>query len=74
VLGKTGNDDVLAQGAIEGITALFHTMGAATRLSDYGVDASAIRALVTMLEKHGRYHCGEHHDINPQQMGEILAL
>lgn len=74
VLGRDGDDGVLADTAIREITAFFEKMGAATRLSYYGINASAIPEIVKMLEKHGRYNCGEHHNINPKEMGEILVL
>ena len=74
VLGRSGEDDRLADTAIEEMTAFFQKMGAGTRLSDYEVDANAIPRLVAKLKEHGRFNCGEHHNIGPKEMGEILQL
>ena len=74
VLGKTGSDDELADVTINETRAFFEKMGTKTHLSDYGIGEDAIPKLVKKLEEHGQTGCGEHHDIGPKEMGEILRL
>lgn len=74
VLGKDGPDSQLADVAIEETITFFKKMGASTCLSDYGVDAKSIPLIVEKLVEHKKYNCGEHKNIGPNEMGEILML
>jgi len=49
--------------AIHNTRDLFETLGVKTRLSAYGIDESAIPALLERLELHGMVNLGEHGDI-----------
>ena len=74
VLGKSGRDDELADVTIKETRAFFEKMGAKTHLSDYGIGEDAIPKLVKKLEEHRQVGCGEHCNIGPKEMGEILKL
>lgn len=74
VLNKEGTDDELADFAIKGIRSFFEEMGTGTHLSDYGIGEEEIPKIVEKLAEHKRFNCGEHGNINPPQMGEILKL
>ncbi|ELY2907644.1 alcohol dehydrogenase [Cronobacter dublinensis] len=58
-----GSDDERIDAAIAATRRFFETMGAPTRLSDYGLDGSSIPALLEKLEEHGLTALGEHQDI-----------
>ncbi|WP_426712663.1 alcohol dehydrogenase [Cronobacter muytjensii] len=58
-----GSDDERIDAAIAATRRFFETMGAPTRLSDYGLDGSSILALLAKLEEHGLTALGEHQDI-----------
>ncbi|WP_105652055.1 alcohol dehydrogenase [Cronobacter dublinensis] len=58
-----GSDDERIDAAIAVTRRFFETMGAPTRLSDYGLDGSSIPALLAKLEEHGLTALGEHQDI-----------
>ncbi|ELQ6169002.1 alcohol dehydrogenase [Cronobacter dublinensis] len=58
-----GSDDERIDAAIAATRRFFETMGAPTRLSDYGPDGSSIPALLAKLEEHGLTALGEHQDI-----------
>ncbi|WNY82240.1 alcohol dehydrogenase [Cronobacter dublinensis] len=58
-----GSDDERIDAAIAATRRFFETMGAPTRLSDYGLDGSSIPALLAKLEEHGLTALGEHQDI-----------
>lgn len=66
--------DVLIDKTIEKTREFFEAMGVPTRLSGYGIDASAIPALVDALVKHGLTALGEHGAIDPKAAEEILRL
>ncbi|ALB64106.1 aldehyde reductase [Cronobacter condimenti 1330] len=58
-----GSDDERIDATIAATRRFFETMGAPTRLSDYGLDGSSIPALLAKLEEHGLTALGEHQDI-----------
>ncbi|ACQ94248.1 iron-containing alcohol dehydrogenase [Tolumonas auensis DSM 9187] len=75
VLGITaGDDDQRATLAIEKTREFFELMGVPTRLSDYGLDETVIPAVVAKLKQHGRLKLGEHGDITPDDVAQLLKL
>ncbi len=60
--------------AIEKTRAFFELMGVPTRFSAYGLDESVIPAVVAKLKQHGRLKLGEHGDITPDAVTELLRL
>lgn len=75
VLGITGlsQEETVTQG-IAGIRKFFEDMGLKTRISECGLDASAIDAVVEQLIKNKRLGLGEHGDITPEVSRKILEL
>jgi len=69
---KEGDDNAKADAAIQQTRAFFEQMGVKTRLADYGIDDTAIPALVHQLETHGRLALGEHQDIDLTTSTRIL--
>ena len=49
-------------------------MGVSTRFSAYGLNATAIPAIVEKLKQHGRLKLGEHGDITPDDVAQLLQL
>jgi NADP-dependent alcohol dehydrogenase len=75
VLGITaGDDDQRATLAIEKTREFFELMGVPTRLSAYGLDETVIPAVVAKLKQHGRLKLGEHGDITPDDVAQLLKL
>ena len=75
VLGiKEANDDQCATLAIEKTRSFFESMGVSTRFSAYALDATAIPAIVEKLRQHGRLKLGEHGDITPDDVAQLLQL
>ncbi len=75
VLGLTEQDDnMCATKAIEKTREFFEQMGVATRLSAYGLGEESIPAIVEKLRQHGRLKLGEHGDITPDDVAELLKL
>ncbi|MFJ4048958.1 MULTISPECIES: iron-containing alcohol dehydrogenase [Pseudomonas] len=66
--------ELIARQAIACTRQFFERMGVATRLSAYGLDATLIPAVVAKLEEHQFVQLGEHADITPQDVVEILKL
>jgi len=62
-----------ARAAIERTELFFKTLGMATRLGDYGIDAHGIDRVVRRFEKRGTV-LGEHQNIGAKEIGEILKL
>jgi len=65
---------LIAQQAIERTREFFETMGVKTRLSDYGLDAKVIPAVIAKLNEHQFIQLGEHGDITPDDAAKILQL
>lgn len=75
MLGITaGDDDQRATLATEKTREFFELMGVPTRLSDYGSDETVIPAVVAKLKQHGRLKLGEHGDITPDDVAQLLKL
>lgn len=74
VLGQSGDESELAELAITLVQAFFARMGVPTRFSSYGLDASVIPAIVNKLKAHKRLQLGEHADITPEDVAELLHL
>ena len=70
----TGTDDERITAAIERTRGFFEQMGVQTRLSGYGLDASAIDAVVAALEAHKMVKLGEHHDVDAAAARAALEL
>ncbi|MDH2431394.1 iron-containing alcohol dehydrogenase [Pokkaliibacter sp. MBI-7] len=60
--------------AIEQTRQFFERMGVATRLSAYGLDERVIAEVVAKLKEHQFVQLGEHGDITPQDVVNILQL
>ncbi|MDR3514340.1 MAG: iron-containing alcohol dehydrogenase [Azospirillaceae bacterium] len=60
--------------AISRTRSFFESLGVATRLTGYGIAASAIPAIVTQLKRHGMVALGEHHAVTPEISEQILKL
>lgn len=58
-----GDEDERIDLAIKKTRAFFESLGVKTRLSDYGISADAIDALVRQLQAHGMTRLGEHQDV-----------
>lgn len=69
-----GDDDSRITAAIENTRTFFEKMGVPTRLSAYGLDESVIPAVMQKLEQHSHTQLGEHADITPADVKEILKL
>jgi len=75
VLGiREGSDDQIIDAAIAAVRAFFTSLGCPCYLSDYGVDETAIPALVAKLTEHGKTGIGERQKITPEDMGKIYGL
>ncbi|CAN7216823.1 iron-containing alcohol dehydrogenase [Pseudoduganella sp. LjRoot289] len=69
-----GDEDSRIAAAIERTRAFFEQMGVQTRLSGYGLDASAIDAVVAALEAHKLVKLGEHRDVSAEVSRAALEL
>jgi NADP-dependent alcohol dehydrogenase len=70
---QEGPTEENARAAVERTELFFTSLGMATRLSDYGIDADGIGKVVGRFEKRGTV-LGEHENITAKEIGEILAL
>jgi NADP-dependent alcohol dehydrogenase len=52
----------------------FESVGIPTRLSAYGIDATAIPKVIANLQRNGRLALGERGDITPEIAGKLLEL
>ena len=69
----TGDDEAVAQRAIEKTAEFFNTMGLPTRLSAYQLDAQTVAdGVAAQLTRHGRVKLGEHLDLTPADCRAIL--
>ncbi len=68
------HEDAIIADAIEMTRTFFERVGIKTRLSDYGIGAESIPALVEQLKAHGMTRLGEHGDITPEVSRRILEL
>ena len=68
----TGDEQQRIDLAIEKTKEFFESLGAKTTLSAYGLGAEAIDHIIENLEKRGMTALGEHKDITPNVVREIL--
>ena len=63
-----------AQAAIDRTEAFFSAMGNPVRLSAYGLGEEVIDQVAAKLTAHGHVALGEHADITPDDVKQILRL
>jgi NADP-dependent alcohol dehydrogenase len=68
------SDDKLVEATIDATRAFFEKMEVKTRISEYGLDKSAIDKVMVKLEQNQRLQLGEHSDITLDVSKEILEL
>ncbi len=68
-----GSEDERISAAIERTRAFFEGLGIGTRLSDYGLGAEAVEAVVAQLGEHGMTALGEHRNIDLAASRAILT-
>ena len=74
VLGITeGNDEARIDEAIRRTEEFFHSLGIATRLSDYGVGQATVDEIVRRFTERGAVW-GERHDVTPDKVRKILEM
>lgn len=74
VLGITeGDDEARIDEAIRRTEEFFHSLGIATRLSDYGVGQDTVDEIVRRFTKRGAVW-GERHDVTPDKVRKILEM
>jgi NADP-dependent alcohol dehydrogenase len=71
---RDGSDDGRIDMAIARTRAFFESLGVATRLADYGVDETAIPALLAQLERHGMTALGERQDVGIERSLAVLEM
>jgi NADP-dependent alcohol dehydrogenase len=69
----SGNDDELVAGAIQKTAEFYESLGIPTKASAYNIDIDTIEKVVQRFVKRG-VNFGEHADITPEVVGEILTL
>jgi len=69
-----GSEDARIDAAIARTEAFFRDMGVATRLSDYGLGANSIDAVLAALEAHRMVKLGEQRDVTPEVSRKVLEL
>lgn len=74
VLGITeGDDEARIDEAIRRTEEFFHSLGIATRLSDYGVGQATVDEIVRRFTERGAVW-GERHDVTPDKVRKILEM
>lgn len=74
VLGITeGDDEARIDKAIRRTEEFFHSLGIATRLSDYGVGQDTVDEIVRRFTERGAVW-GERHDVTPDKVRKILEM
>ena len=69
----TGTDEEVVAGAIQKTADFYESLGIPTKASSYDIPTSTVSEVVQRFEARGM-NFGEHADITPQVVGEILAL
>jgi NADP-dependent alcohol dehydrogenase len=69
-----GDEDVRIDRAIQKTRDFFESVGVHTKLSDYGVGLDVIPLITDRFEKRGFVALGEHQDVTPKVVEQILAL
>jgi NADP-dependent alcohol dehydrogenase len=73
ISGADGDEEKQIDLAIEKTEQFFRSLGVGTRLSDYKIPDEAVELVPARLAARGM-KLGEHADIEPQEVGAILAL
>ncbi len=71
---KGGDEDTRIEAAITRMESFFNQMGVHTRLSDYGLKAKDIDAVLTVLEKHRMVKLGEQRDVTLAVSRKVLEM
>lgn len=61
---RAGDDEQRIDAAIEHTRDFFESLGVKTQLKDYGLEQSAVEAVLKQLDAHGMLPLGEHEDID----------
>jgi len=69
-----GTEESRIDGAIQKTRDFFESVGVRTHLSDYGVGLDVIPLISDRFEKRGFVALGEHQDVTPKVVEQILAL
>jgi len=69
-----GDENVRIDRAIQKTRDFFESVGVHTKLSDYGVGLDVIPLITDRFEKRGFVALGEHQDVTPKVVEQILAL
>ena len=69
-----GTEESRIDGAIQKTRDFFESVGVRTHLSDYGVGLDVIPVISDRFEKRGFIALGEHQDVTPKVVEQILAL
>ncbi len=69
----SGNDDELVAGAIQKTAEFYESLGIPTKASTYNIGIDTIEKVIQRFVKRG-VNFGEHADITPEVVGEILTL
>lgn len=69
---RGGDEDTRIDAAIDRMQAFFEQMGVKTRLSDYGLGAQQLGAVLDALKKNNRTKLGERRDVTLEVSGEVL--
>lgn len=71
---REGNAEARIELAIEHTRQFFESLQVPTRLSDYGIGAEAIPALVAQLQRHGMVALGEHQNLDIERSRQVYEL
>ena len=71
---EAGDDDVRIEAAITKTRAFFEVMQVKTRLSDYGIKSEDIAMITDQLVAHRMVKLGEHRDVTPEVVRQVLEL
>ncbi|WP_017653572.1 iron-containing alcohol dehydrogenase [Fortiea contorta] len=69
-----GSEEERVTKAIANTRNFFESVGVRTRLSDYGVGLDTISVIIERFEQRGFVALGEHQDVNPEVVEQILTL
>jgi len=69
-----GTEDARIDQAIQKTRDFFESVGVRTKLSDYGVGLDVIPLITDRFEKRGFVNLGEHHDVTPKVVEQVLTL
>ncbi len=71
---RDGDEEARVDAVIARTREFFESLGAATRLSAYGIGAEAIPPILQQLERHGMTALGEHGDVGLEDCRRVLEL